>query len=163
MAWPVRSRIADGVCPRNFATPDSPGFNRGMSNGKMMQGSMASLMMTRRVGVRSLQASAASPCFLKTLDTLQRVFDMLCREHRWPRESAQARRFGRMLIREYQAGTTDEGLLLRAGQAFVSQPSPQRDWPEQKSRPCGEEPVQTGSMIVETVAVGLVASSPSTP
>ena len=71
--------------------------------------------------MRSLQAFGGIALLPEDLDTLQRVFDILCREHRWPRESAQARRFGRMLIREYQAGTTDEGLLLRAGQAFVSQ------------------------------------------
>ncbi|APG84500.1 hypothetical protein SAMCCGM7_Ch1749 [Sinorhizobium americanum CCGM7] len=53
------------------------------------------------------------------LDALQRVFDRLCSEYRWPRKSAQAQRYGRMLIEEYQAGTRDEYLLLAAGRAFI--------------------------------------------
>ncbi|ABR60227.1 hypothetical protein GOC90_25075 [Sinorhizobium medicae] len=82
--------------------------------------------MTEGGGVRSLQAFGGIALLPEDLDALQRVFDSLCREQRWPRESAQAQRFGRMLIREYQAGTKDETHLFRAGQAFISQTHQQK-------------------------------------
>lgn len=73
-----------------------------------------------------LQASSSIPLFPEDLAALQRVFDRLCHEYRWPRESEEAQRYGRMLIRAYQAGTRDEELLLIAGHAFVSQSLKQR-------------------------------------
>ncbi|PST24145.1 hypothetical protein C7U60_09500 [Mesorhizobium plurifarium] len=76
--------------------------------------------------MRSLQAFGGLALLPEDLDVLQRVFDTLCREYRWPRDSAQAQRLGRMLIRGFQTGTRDEELLLRAGQAFVSQAHPQK-------------------------------------
>ncbi|THK36951.1 hypothetical protein EHS39_15970 [Ensifer sp. MPMI2T] len=70
--------------------------------------------------MRPLQASSDVPLFPEDLDTLQRVFDRLCHEHRWPRDSALAQRYGRMLIEAYQGGTTNELHLLTAGRLFVS-------------------------------------------
>ncbi|WP_342394658.1 hypothetical protein [Sinorhizobium numidicum] len=70
--------------------------------------------------MRPLQAFNSIPLLPEDLQALQRVFDRLCYEYRWPRESAQAQRCGRMLIQEFQAGTTDERLLLLAGRSFVS-------------------------------------------
>lgn len=77
-------------------------------------------LMTEGTGVRPLQASSTVPLYPEDLAALQRVFDRLCRDYRWPRDSAQAQRYGRMLIEEYQAGTRDEWLLLRAGHSFVN-------------------------------------------
>lgn len=82
--------------------------------------------MTEGKGVRPLQAFSGIALLPEDLETVQRVFDCLCREHRWPRESAQAQRYGRMLIQEYQAGTRDERLLLRAGHALVNRSREQR-------------------------------------
>lgn len=73
--------------------------------------------------MRPLQASSDVPLFPEDLDTLQRVFDRLCDEHRWRRDSAPAQRYGRMLIEAYQAGTTNELHLLTAGRLFVSRSS----------------------------------------
>jgi hypothetical protein len=82
--------------------------------------------MTGDTGVRPLQASSTTPLLPEDLDALQRVFDRLCHEYRWSRESAQAQRYGRMLIQEYQAGTRDERLLLRAGHSLISRSHAQR-------------------------------------
>lgn len=54
------------------------------------------------------------------LDRLQRVFDTICLEQQWPRESARAHRHARMLIDEYLAGTTNEQLLLVVGRWYAS-------------------------------------------
>ncbi|WP_342454694.1 hypothetical protein [Sinorhizobium mexicanum] len=70
--------------------------------------------------MRPLQASSDVPLLPEDLSALQRVFDRLCDEHRWPRDSAPARRYARMLIEAYQAGTTNERHLLMAGRLFVS-------------------------------------------
>ncbi|WP_336620998.1 MULTISPECIES: hypothetical protein [unclassified Sinorhizobium] len=70
--------------------------------------------------MRPLQASSDVPLFPEDLETVQRVFDRLCDEHRWPRDSAPAQRYGRMLIEAYQAGTINERHLLMAGRLFVS-------------------------------------------
>ncbi|WP_244428041.1 hypothetical protein [Sinorhizobium fredii] len=78
------------------------------------------------IGVRPLRASSNTPLWPEDLDALQRVFDWLCSEYRWPRKSAQAQRYGRMLIEEYQAGTRDERLLLAAGRSFVDRSLDQR-------------------------------------
>lgn len=67
--------------------------------------------------LRSTQCIALSQ---PDIDTLQRVFDDICAEHRWPRDSARARRHARMLIDEYLAGTTNEQLLLVVGRWFAS-------------------------------------------
>ncbi|AUX76345.1 MULTISPECIES: hypothetical protein [Sinorhizobium] len=75
--------------------------------------------MAEGIGVRPLRASSSTPLWPEDLDALQRVFDRLCNEYRWPRKSAQAQRYGRMLIEEYQAGTRDERLLLAAGRSFI--------------------------------------------
>lgn len=76
--------------------------------------------------VHPMQASGNVPLFPEDLAALQRVFDQLCRENRWPRASAPAQHYGRMLIDAYQAGTRDELLLLIAGRSFVSLDSKQR-------------------------------------
>lgn len=68
--------------------------------------------------MRPGQASE-TPLFPEDLATLQRVFDRLCDDFQWPRESAQSRRLARMLIHAYQAGNRNEQLLLFAARAFV--------------------------------------------
>lgn len=67
-----------------------------------------------------------TPLFPEDLATLQRVFDRLCDDFQWPRESAQSRRLARMLIDAYQAGNRDERLLLFAARAFVGHPPKQK-------------------------------------
>ncbi|WP_202618617.1 MULTISPECIES: hypothetical protein [unclassified Ensifer] len=67
--------------------------------------------------LRSTQCIALSQ---PDIDTLQRVFDNICAEHHWPRDSEHARRHARMLIDEYLAGTTNEQLLLVVGRWFAS-------------------------------------------
>lgn len=67
--------------------------------------------------LRSTQCIALSQ---PDIDTLQRVFDRICAEQDWPRDSARARRHARMLIDEYLAGTTNEQLLLVVGHWFAS-------------------------------------------
>ena len=82
--------------------------------------------MAEGIGVRPLRASSSAALLPEDLDALQRVYDRLCNEYRWPRKSAQAQRYGRMLIEEYQAGTRDEYLLLAAARSFVDRSLSQR-------------------------------------
>ncbi|WP_026187475.1 hypothetical protein [Ensifer sp. BR816] len=76
--------------------------------------------------MRPLRASSSTALLPEDLDALQRVYDRLCTEYQWSRNSAQAQRYGRMLIEEYQAGKTDEFLLLAAGRSFVENSAAQR-------------------------------------
>jgi hypothetical protein len=75
--------------------------------------------MAEGIGVRPLRASSSTALLPEDLDALQRVYDRLCNENRWSRNSAQAQRYGRMLIEAYQAGMRNERLLLAAGRSFV--------------------------------------------
>ncbi|OAP42477.1 hypothetical protein AU381_14880 [Sinorhizobium glycinis] len=76
--------------------------------------------------MRPLRASSSTPLGPEDLKTLQRVYDRLCDEYGWSRKSAQAQRYGRMLIEEYQAGTRDAFLLLVAGRSHVDRSLDQR-------------------------------------
>ncbi|MEY9163761.1 hypothetical protein ABIE78_001880 [Sinorhizobium fredii] len=82
--------------------------------------------MAEGIGVRPLRASSSTALLPEDLDALQRVYDRLCDEYRWSRNSAQAQRYGRMLIEEYQAGTRDELVLLIAGRSFIENSLAQR-------------------------------------